>query len=189
VVIPAVGSTTTVRELKSMITKKTGIKASHFRLGHRQYALQDDRTVASYGIGQDASVHMLARLKGGAPPLHPTGGITPFGGRVEAAAPIVCAGRCAQTYDNGVLCQPFRNGQSRVDQAEGWAYMCDHCATAAGFGDRYRTQPDPWPQEWDGMPTAGTMTALYPFPCLAPACRAQKVWHDRGPRGPGGGVA
>jgi hypothetical protein len=94
-----------VRELKLMIKNKTGIHAGHFRLCSGRHVLDGDRTVASYGIAKDDRLHMLARLRGGGSNLQL------YGGRVEADGPITCAGKCKQTYDQGVLCQPFRNTQ------------------------------------------------------------------------------
>ena len=174
VTIDSVKRTTTVRELKLMIKNKTGIHAGHFRLCSGRHVLDGDRTVASYGIAKDDRLHMLARLRGGGANLQL------YGGRVEADGPITCAGKCKQTYDQGVLCQPFRNTQYPAATSEGWAYQCDGCATKAGIPNHYATNPDPWPPHWDGIPNGGTMVALYPFPCIAPACKARKVWHDRG---------
>ncbi|GBB84600.1 hypothetical protein RclHR1_11180001 [Rhizophagus clarus] len=55
----------TVLELKEEYCKKTLYPVDHQRLLWGRYQLEDERTIASYGIPNDATIHLVARLRGG----------------------------------------------------------------------------------------------------------------------------
>eukprot|EP01083_Nonionella_stella_P069902 186637_1 len=59
---------TTVRQLKEQMQEKEGIPVEQQRFIFAGKQLDDDRTLASYGIQHDSTIHLVLRLRGGEVP-------------------------------------------------------------------------------------------------------------------------
>lgn len=55
----------TISDLKRKITEKENLPATEQRIIYSGKQLDDDRTFADYNISDSATLHLLARLKGG----------------------------------------------------------------------------------------------------------------------------
>lgn len=60
-----IGENDTIENLKEMCYGKTGIYANEQRLIFTGKQLEDKRTVQSYNIQRDQSLHLVLRLRGG----------------------------------------------------------------------------------------------------------------------------
>jgi ubiquitin len=64
-ILLVVEQSTTVAQVKQMIVEAEGIPADQQRLIFTGKQLEDGKTMLDYGIQQDATVHLVLRLRGG----------------------------------------------------------------------------------------------------------------------------
>eukprot|EP01012_Entosiphon_sulcatum_P049400 TRINITY_DN68003_c0_g1_i1.p1 TRINITY_DN68003_c0_g1~~TRINITY_DN68003_c0_g1_i1.p1 ORF type:complete len:120 (-),score=26.01 TRINITY_DN68003_c0_g1_i1:171-530(-) len=64
-VVQPTSATTTVAELKALVSSKCGVEPGKQRLLYERHQLSDEKSLGEYGIENDATIMLALRLRGG----------------------------------------------------------------------------------------------------------------------------